>query len=130
MVYYEIGDERITTERLQERSARLLLRFSQSCCGYYVRSGIFPVMLFFHVHSHVLVLLSFPGFSCLCLFLYHYFLSQYEYEIVVFQAAARDLLRPEYSNGALAAVATVGFFVFDVSVERLYTETCPLLSTD
>ena len=64
MVYYKIGDERITTERLQERSAPLLLRFSQSCCGYYVRSGIFSVMLFFHVHNHVLVLLSFPGFSC------------------------------------------------------------------
>ena len=62
MIYYKIVDERITTERLQERSAPLLLRFSQSCCGYYVRSEIFPVMLLFHVHSHVLVLLSFPGF--------------------------------------------------------------------
>ena len=39
------------------------------------------------------------------------FLSQYEYEIVVFQAAARDLLRPEYSNGALAAVATLLFLI-------------------
>ena len=57
-------------------------------------------------------------------------MSQYEYGIVVLKAAARDLLRPEYSNGALAAVATVGFFVFDVSVVRLYTETCPLLFTD
>ena len=66
----------------------------------------------------------------LMFFFMEYFLSQYEYEIVVFQAAARDLLRPEYSKGALAAVATVGFFVFDVSVERLYTETCPLLFTD
>ena len=68
MFYYKIGDERITTERLQERSAPSLLGFSQSCCCYYVLSGIFPVMLFFHVHSHVLVLLSFPGFSCLCFF--------------------------------------------------------------
>ena len=75
MVYYKIGDERITTERLQERSAPLLLRFSQSCCGYNVRSGIFPVMLFFHVHNHVLVLLSFLGFSCLCFFFYGIFLE-------------------------------------------------------
>ena len=47
----------------------------------------------------------------LMFFFMEYFLSQYEYEIVVFQAAARDLLRPEYSNGALAAVATP--IVFD-----------------